>query len=162
GAHHLLAARGVHRLDAAHQPLLDERAFFRAPAHLALLLPAPAGADDQVVGFLVLAARALAERRHAPGRHRVAAALRLALAAAVLQLDVVHHRARRDVLERERVPRPDVRVRARLDLGADLEPRGREDVRLLAVRVVQQRDPGGAVRVVLDRGDLRRDAVLAT
>src|SRR5207253_3327013 len=93
GAHHLLVARGVHRLDAAHQPLLDERAFFRAPAHLTLLLPAPAGADDQLVGLLVLAARALAERRHAPGRHRVTAALRLALAAAVRVVDGVHRRA---------------------------------------------------------------------
>ena len=38
---------------------------------------------------------------------------------------------------------------------------GREDVALLAVGVVQQRDVGGAVGVVLDRGDLRRHAVLA-
>src|SRR5438874_12527519 len=58
-----------------------------------LLLPAAAAADDQLVGFLVLAARALAERRHAPGRHRVAAALRLALAASVRVVDGVHRRA---------------------------------------------------------------------
>ena len=44
---------------------------------------------------------------------------------------------------------------------ADLQPRGRQDVALDAVGVVQQRDVGGAVGVVLDRGDLRRDAVLA-
>jgi hypothetical protein len=37
---------------------------------------------------------------------------------------------------------------------------GREDVGLRAVEVVQQRDVGRAVGVVLDRGDLRRHAVL--
>ena len=40
---------------------------------------------------------------------------------------------------------------------ADADPRRREDVALLAVRVVEQRDVRRAVRVVLDRGDLRRD-----
>src|ERR1043166_4465047 len=44
-----------------------------------LVLSSAACADDQLVGFLVLAARALAERRHAPGRNRMPAALRLAL-----------------------------------------------------------------------------------
>ena len=39
-------------------------------------------------------------------------------------------------------------------------PFGREDVALLAVRVVQQGDAGRAVRVVLDRRDLGRHAVL--
>src|SRR5207344_1741350 len=37
---------------------------------------------------------------------------------------------------------------------------GREDVALLAVGVVQQRDPRGPVRVVLDLCDLRRYTVL--
>src|ERR1044072_5623302 len=78
GADHPLLVLLVHRLDAAHQPLLDERPFLAAPAHLLpLLLPAPAAADDQLVRLLVLAARALAERRHAPGGDRMAAALRL-------------------------------------------------------------------------------------
>src|SRR5512133_3129770 len=65
GTDHVLRARGVHRLDA----------------------------DDQAVGFLVLASRALAERRHAPRRDRVAAALGLALAAAVRVVDGVHRGA---------------------------------------------------------------------
>ena len=39
-------------------------------------------------------------------------------------------------------------------------PFGREDVALLAVRVVEQGDARGAVRIVLDRGDLRRNAAL--
>ncbi len=47
------------------------------------------------------------------------------------------------------------------DHGADLESRRGQDVGLLAVHVVEQRDVGGPVGVVLDRGDLRRDAVLA-
>src|SRR5581483_3770446 len=209
-----------------------------------LPLAAPAGADDQLVGLLVLAAGALAERRHAPRRHRVAAALRLALAAAVrmvdgvhrgpahcrplaapaatprlaagdvlvvdvadladgraalqrdaahlaggqaqdgeagvlrdeldsrpgrprhlralarLQLDVVDERARRDVLERQRVADLDVGARPGLDDGADPELRRREDVALRPVRVVEQRDARRPVGVVLDRGHLRGDAVL--
>jgi hypothetical protein len=43
---------------------------------------------------------------------------------------------------------------------ADLEALGRQDVRLLAVGVVQQCDAAGAVRVVLDGGDLGGHAVL--
>src|SRR6266516_3945382 len=117
-ADHLLAAGLVHPRDAAHQPLLDERALFtgstqpvppflraqRSPnqhpgkcaaffRQSSLVLTPPSRADDQLVGFLVLAARALAERRHAPGRHRMAAALRLALAAAVRMVDRVHRGA---------------------------------------------------------------------
>src|SRR5687767_15574880 len=75
GLDHALLVRGIHRLDAAHQPLLDERALLGTAAHLALVLPAAAAANDQLVGFLVLAARALAERGHAPRGDRVAAAL---------------------------------------------------------------------------------------
>src|SRR6185437_5739435 len=58
----------------------------------ALLAAAPA-ADDQLVRFLVLAPGALAERRHAPRRDRMAATLRLALAAAVRVVDGVHRGA---------------------------------------------------------------------
>src|ERR671923_62078 len=209
-----------------------------------LLLPTPPAADDQAVGFLVLRARALAERGHAPRRHRVAAALRLALAAAVrvvdgvhrgathgralaepaaaarlaardvlmvdvadladrraagqryaphlagwkpqhavalvlrdelhtgagaarelpalagLQLDVVDERAGRDRAQRQRIPWPDVGLRARLDGHAHAKPRGREDVRLRTVGVVEEGDVRRPVRVVLDRGHLRGDAVL--
>src|SRR5262249_3041053 len=78
-----------------------------------------------------------------------------------LELDGMDERARRDVLERERVADPDVRARPRLDACADAQLRGREDVGLRAVGVMEQRDPRRAVRVVLDRRDLRRHAVLA-
>src|SRR4051812_7162821 len=77
-----------------------------------------------------------------------------------LELDVVHERAGGDVLERQRIPGTDVGGRARLDDGADTQPRRSEDVALRAVGVVEQRDPRRAVRVVLDRGDLRGHAVL--
>src|SRR6266536_4773262 len=59
---------------------------------LTILSSAPA-ADDQPVRFLVLASGALAERRHAPGRDRVTAALRLALAPTVGVVDRIHRRA---------------------------------------------------------------------
>src|SRR5437763_6678864 len=53
-------------------------------------LPAPATADDVAVGLLVLLSRAVAERRLAPRRDRVAARRRRALAAAVRVVDGVH------------------------------------------------------------------------
>src|SRR5262249_60195601 len=56
-------------------------------------LPSGAAAADQLGGFLVPAAGSLPERRHAPGGDRVAAALRLALAAAVRVVNRVHRRA---------------------------------------------------------------------
>src|SRR5207248_5865289 len=58
-----------------------------------LLLTSPPRADDQLVGLLVLPARALPESRHSPRRHRMAAALRLALAAAVRVVDGIHRGA---------------------------------------------------------------------
>ena len=64
-------------------------------------------------------------------------------------------------VERERVAGLDVGLGARLDARADPQARGREDVGLGAVGVVEQRDAGRPVGVVLDRGHLRRDAVLA-
>src|SRR5206468_1299418 len=57
------------------------------------LLAAATAAHDQLVGFLVLATRPLAERRHAPRGDRMAAALGLALAPAVRMVDRVHRRA---------------------------------------------------------------------
>src|SRR5262249_32125942 len=88
----LLAAL-VHRDDPRQQALLHEGPLLRAPGHrLALLLPTAPAADDELVGFLVLATRALAKRRHAPRGDGVAAALRLALAAAVRVVAGVHRR----------------------------------------------------------------------
>src|SRR5262245_42059568 len=77
-----------------------------------------------------------------------------------LELDVVDRRARRDALERERVPHDDVRLGRRQHPGPHLEAARREDVPPLAVRVAQERDVGAPVRVVLDLLDLRGDAEL--
>src|SRR5271163_2448139 len=81
-------------------------------------------------------------------------------AAARPHLDRVDDRTGRDRLQRQRVARLDVRAGAVLHPVALVQPLRSEDVPLLAVQVVQQRDAGGAVRVVLDVRDLRRDAVL--
>src|SRR6185436_6722675 len=81
-------------------------------------------------------------------------------AAADLQLDVVHRGAQRDLEQRHRVPDADVRARTGDDRIARVQPLGREDVALLAVRVLQQRDARGPVRVVLDPGDARRNPEL--
>src|SRR5690606_38332047 len=81
-------------------------------------------------------------------------------ALAGLELDVVDRRADRDVAHRQRVAGADLGALAVLDHVADLQALGGEDVALLAVEVVQKGDAAGAVRVVLDRGDLGRHAVL--
>jgi hypothetical protein len=78
--------------------------------------------------------------------------------AAGLELDVVDRRAQRDLLQRERVPRQDVGVGARGDHLPDAEALRRDDVALLAVDVVQQRQARRAVRIVLDGRDAPGDA----
>src|SRR5205807_144151 len=76
-------------------------------------------------------------------------------AATPLQLEVVDRGAERDALQWQSVAGDDVRGRSRDHLRSDLETVGREDVALLPVHVVKERDPGGTVRVVLDRRDAR-------
>src|SRR5215467_4433797 len=76
------------------------------------------------------------------------------------QLDRVHHGAGRDVAQRQAVAGADVRAGAvfhPVPLGQALRA---QDVALLAVRVVQQRDPGRAVGVVLQVRHLGRHPVL--
>src|SRR5215469_6490574 len=107
--------------------------------------------------------------RHAQGRvagllgqqlHPGASRPRDLRAATGAHLDRVDDRAGRDRPQRQRVAGLDVGTGAVLHPVALLKPLRREDVALLAVRVVQQRDPRGAVRVVLDVRDLGRHAVL--
>src|SRR5215213_8822698 len=81
-------------------------------------------------------------------------------AATGTELDGVNDGADRDVPQRQVVAGLDVGRGAALHLVTLLEPRRRDDVALLAVGVVQQCDPRGAVRVVLDVRDLGGHAVL--
>src|ERR1700712_4431011 len=83
-------------------------------------------------------------------------------AAARLQFHVVDDRACGQVAELEAVAYRDVGTGTTLDTHAHLEASRGQDVGLLAVAVVQQRDVGRAVRVVLDRGNEGGDPVLAT
>src|SRR5258708_11383943 len=76
-----------------------------------------------------------------------------------LHLDCMNDGAERNVLKHQRVARLDVGVLARLDLGADFEPVGREDVSLHAVGIMQQRDIRRAIRIILERGDYGRNPV---
>src|SRR6266571_4172450 len=93
--------------------------------------------------------------------HGVIALFRQQLSASTeRELDVVHGRTHRDVLQRDRVADPDGRLWPRLDRVANLQADRSEDVALLAVLVVDERDPGAAVGVVLDGRDLSWDAVL--
>src|SRR5246127_702677 len=75
------------------------------------------------------------------------------------QLHGVDQGTRRDVAHRQVVARLDVGVGAGLHHIAPREPKRCNDVTLFPVKVVQQRDVGGAVRVVFDVCDLRVDTV---
>src|SRR4051794_21392925 len=169
------------RLAFATAVRVVDRVHGRAADGRALAEPArTAGLADRHVAVLDVAdladGRAAGEQHaaHLAGRETqrgVAAVLRDELhagacgarhlaAPARLELDVVHERPSRDVLERQRIARLDVGADAGLHDRADADAGRREDVALEAVRVVQQRDARRAVRVVLDRGHLRRHAVL--
>src|SRR6478752_1833741 len=76
------------------------------------------------------------------------------------ELDAVDRRTDGDVAQRQVVAGLDVGGRAGLHRGALGDAERRDDVALLAVGVVEQCDPGGAVGVVLDVSDLGRHAVL--
>ena len=81
-------------------------------------------------------------------------------ASARLELHSVDGRTGRDVAQRQVVADLDVGVRTSLNDGALGQALRRDDVALLAVEVVQQRNVCGAVRVVLDVSDLGQHAVL--
>src|SRR5689334_1423199 len=76
------------------------------------------------------------------------------------QLDVVDRGAERDVRQRQRVAHAGFRLRPRHDDIADAEAVRQQHVALLTIAVMEQTDPRGAVRVVLDRRDARRHAGL--
>ena len=78
------------------------------------------------------------------------------------QFDVVHHGTRGNILERQRVSNQDVGFRAGVDRAPHFETHRANNVALLAIGVVQQRDVRGAVGVVFDVSDLRWNPVLAS
>ena len=151
----------------------DGAADGRAPAHVA------AAAGLAVVDVLEIDVADLADRGHADlgdvaklaggqadERHAVflrhqlghdAGRTRQLRALARVKLDVVDEGTGRDVHHRQRVARLDVRLGAGDHRVADLEAVGRDDVALLAVLVLDERDVGGAVGVILERQDLGRD-----
>src|SRR5690606_1601253 len=92
--------------------------------------------------------------------HAGAGGARHLRALARLHLDAVHGGTDRDVAQRQGVADLDRRVGTRDHLLAGLQALGRDDVAALAVHVAQQRDVRGAVGVVLDPLDARRDAFL--
>ena len=78
-----------------------------------------------------------------------------------LHLDVVHDRADRHGAERHGVAGLHVDLVAGDHRVADGQPLRRQDVGELAVLVLDQRDEGGAVRIVFEPLDLRRHVELA-
>src|SRR5690348_5651860 len=92
-------------------------------------------------------------RRGACRSHQLAAATKG-------QLDVMDGRPNRDARQRDRIADAYRGFRAALDRIADLQSERRQDVALLAVLVVDERDARAAVRVVLDGRDLARHVVL--
>src|SRR5215470_1604553 len=81
-------------------------------------------------------------------------------ALADLQLHVVHEGAERNVPDGQRVAGKDVRLRPRHHHVPGLEPQRRDDVALLAVLVVEERNARGAAWIVLDACHLGGDAEL--
>src|SRR5580693_3617488 len=177
-AHRVAAARAL-ALAAAERVV--DRVHGHATDRRPLALPAvPAGLAELDVRLLGVAdltdgrAALHADPPDLAGRHaqlRVASLLGEELdagtgrprdlrAAAGTEFDGVHDRAGRDRPQRQRVARLDVGARPVLDPVALVQALRRQDVALLAVHVMEQRDARGPVRVVLDVRDLGRDAVL--
>src|SRR5262249_12582403 len=75
-----------------------------------------------------------------------------------IQLEVVDHRARRDVPERQRISRKNVGIITGGNRRSNFQPNRLKDVTLVAIGIVQEREVRTAIRVVLDRGNLRRHA----
>src|SRR5699024_2412556 len=77
-----------------------------------------------------------------------------------LELDIVDERAERHMAEAHRVSGLHVGVARGDDRIAGREAVRSEDIRLLSVRIMKERDARRAVRIVLDARDLGRDADL--
>src|SRR5579871_6181436 len=82
-------------------------------------------------------------------------------ALADLHLDIVDDRADRDAGERHRVAGLHIDLHSRHNLVADGETLRGDDISVLTVRIFDQRNEGGAVRIVFQPLDLRDDIQLA-
>src|ERR1700722_5324851 len=142
---------------------------------------AATGLADLLV--LVVGVRHRADRRHAFGAHHAQLAghqldLRIATvladqlregagrtghlaAGADLELDIMDDRAHGNGRKRHRIARLDVHARTGDDLIADLQALRRQNVGQLAIGIFDQRDEGGAVRVIFQTLDRRGNIVLA-
>ena len=78
-------------------------------------------------------------------------------ATALFELDIVNESTERYLANRERVAEIDRDIFSGSDGITHLQPRGPEDVALLAVGIVEKADPGGTVRIVLDAHYFRRN-----
>src|SRR6185437_14249040 len=78
------------------------------------------------------------------------------------KLKVVHHRAGRNITNRQRVAGQNVRRGAVLHGHSDFQAHRMQNVALLAIRIMQQDDSGRTIRVVFDGGNLRRNSSLFT
>src|SRR3984893_6492453 len=132
--------------------------------HVVRVGPRPDGGDAAAVYQALLAgiqsqdhifAVAADDLRIGAGRARDLAAL------ADLDLDIVHDGADRNIGGRHGVAGLDVDMLAGDHRVADREPLRRKDVVELAVLVFDQRDEGGAVRIVFEPLDLGRRVELA-
>src|SRR4051812_33067234 len=168
----LALTTAVRVVDRVHDDTTDGRAL-ALPPHAASLAPVDVGllrvADPADRGAAAHVDVAHLARGHAQlgaaallgdELRRVAGGAGDLRAATGPELDAVDRRTDRDVAQRQVVAGLDVGRDPGLDRRALADALRRDDVALLAVRVVQQREARGAVGVVLDVGDLRRDAVL--
>jgi hypothetical protein len=94
------------------------------------------------------------------GIRKVAKSPSFATTLAGAHLDVVHDGTDGYEAQRQRVAGLDVGALTALDMLTDLETLRRQDVRLGAVEIVQERDATGAVGVVFDGGNLGANFVL--
>ena len=93
--------------------------------------------------------------RHQLGRNSGAAHQLRAFAD--LHLDIVDDAAKGHVAHGKTVARLDINSIAGDDFVTDANTKRGKNITLLPVNIVQKSDVGGAVRVILNRGNLRRD-----
>src|SRR6185436_14032567 len=159
-------------VDRVHRNAPDTR-----PLALPAVTPGLSPVDVGLLGVSDLADRCAAayvDHTHLPGRHAQRGIPALASdqldarpgragelgAAARPKFHRVDRGTERDVAQRQVVARLDIGALAGFDLAALAESLRGDDVSLLTVGEMQQGNPGGAVRVVLDVSNLGGHAVL--